>query len=102
MRVAHRSRTSISCDLMELLVVSSCTDEKDVRDCPSLLKEADFDDPAALLHRETELNLRALPAAKLYTGWQHRYMMKGVGCDQAEVRFGDVRSEDHLGWVRVG
>ncbi len=64
---------------MKLLVVGSCTGEKDVRDCPSLLTETDFDDLATLPHREAELSPWALPAAKLYMGWQHRYMMKGVG-----------------------
>ena len=41
---AHCTRcsTSISCDLMELLVVGSCTDKKDIRDCPYSLTEADF------------------------------------------------------------
>jgi hypothetical protein len=63
---------------MKLLVVSSCTGEKDVRDCPYFLTEADFDDPSALFRRETELNRWALPAVQLYTGWQHRYMMMGV------------------------
>ena len=73
---------------MKLLVVGSCTGEKEVRDCPSLLKEADFDDPAALLHREAELSPWALPAAPLYTGWQHRYMMKGVNA--IRQRFGSA------------
>jgi RHS repeat-associated protein len=73
---------------MKLLVVSSCTGEKDVRDCPSLLKEADFDDPAALLHREVELARWALPAARLYTGWQHRYTMMGVNA--IRQRFGSA------------
>jgi hypothetical protein len=63
---------------MELLVVSSCTGEKDVRECPYSLTEVDFDDPATLLHREAELGRWALPAVRLYTGWQHRYMMMGV------------------------
>jgi hypothetical protein len=63
---------------MELLVIGSCTGEKDVRDCPHSLTEADFDDPSALLRREAELSRWALPAVRLYTGWQHRYMMIGV------------------------
>ena len=32
-------------------MVSSCTDEKDVRQCPYSLTEADFDDDAATLPR---------------------------------------------------
>ena len=73
-----RCCTSISSGLMELLLVGSCTGEKDVRDCPYLLAETDFDDPSALLRREAELSRWALPAVRLYTGWQHRYMMKGI------------------------
>jgi hypothetical protein len=73
---------------MELLVVGSCTGEKDVGDCPYLLKETDFDDPSALLRREAELGRWALPAARLYTGWQHRYMMMGVNA--IRQRFGSA------------
>lgn len=63
---------------MKLLVVGSCTGKKDVRSCPYSLTEADFDDPAKLLRREAELSCWALRADKLYTGWQHCYMMRGV------------------------
>ncbi|HTR24856.1 MAG TPA: hypothetical protein VMI10_12830 [Terriglobales bacterium] len=63
---------------MKLLVVGSCTGEKDVRDCPYLLTEADFDDPAILLRREAELSRWAQHPVTLYTGWQHCYMIKGV------------------------
>jgi hypothetical protein len=73
---------------MELLLVGSCTGEKDVRDCPCLLTESDFDDPSALLRREAELSRWALPAVRLYTGWQHRYMMMGVNA--IRERFGSV------------
>lgn len=69
-------------------MVSSCTGEKDVQDCPSLLDEADFDDSAALLRREAELSRWALPAVRLYTGWQHRYMMMGV--NGIRERFGSA------------
>src|ERR1700722_3355752 len=73
---------------MKLLVVGSCTGENDIRDCPSLLKEAAFDAPAASVHREAELSRWALPAARLYTGWQHRYMMMGVNA--IRQRFGSA------------
>lgn len=69
-------------------MVGSCTGEKDTRDCPHLLKEADFDDPLALLRREPELSRWALPAVRLYTGWQHRYMMMGVNA--IRQRFGSA------------
>ncbi len=75
---------------MELLVVGSCTGEKDVRDCPFSLTEADFDDPATLFRREAELSRWALPAARLYTGWQHRYMMKGVNAIRQKFGSGVV------------
>jgi len=73
---------------MELLLVGSCTCEKDVQDCPYLLTETDFDDPSALLRREAELSRWALPAVRLYTGWQHRYMMMGV--EAIRERFGSA------------
>ena len=73
---------------MRLLVVGSCTGEKDVRDCPSSLTEADFDDPSTLPRREAELSRWALPAVRLYTGWQHRYMM--VGVKAIRERFGSA------------
>jgi hypothetical protein len=73
---------------MELLLVGSCTGEKDVRDCPNLLTETDFDDPSALLRREAELSRWALPAVRLYMGWQHRYMMMGVNA--IRERFGSA------------
>jgi hypothetical protein len=65
---------------MRLLIISSCTGKKDVRDCPGKLTQGDFDDPARRRVREAELTGWALPARLLYTGQQHRFMMKGVAC----------------------
>ena len=76
---------------MDLLVVGSCTGEKDVRDCLYLLREADFDDPATLLRREAELSRWALPAVCLYAGWQHRYMMKGLNAIRHFPRLSQLR-----------
>ena len=73
---------------MKLLVVSSCTGEKDVQDCPYLLTETDFDDLATLLRREAELSRWALPAVCMYTGWQHRYVMMGINA--IRERFGSA------------
>jgi hypothetical protein len=73
---------------MELLVVGSCTGDKDIRDCPYSLTEADFDDPATLSCREAELSRWTLPAVRLYTGWQHRYMVMGVNA--IRQRFGSA------------
>ena len=71
---------------MNLLVIGSCTGDKDVRDCPYLPTESDFEDPVLLGRRQAELVGWALPAARLYTGWQHRYMMNGI--DLLRRRFG--------------
>ena len=76
---------SIVC-AMKMLVIGSCTGDKNVRDCPSLLTQADFDDSSLFQRREAELSAWALPARELYTGWQHRYMMNGV--DAIRHRFG--------------
>jgi hypothetical protein len=62
----------------KMLVVGSCTGEKNVRECPDVLTQADFDDLSRLKRREAELSQWALPAKDLYIGWQHRYMMNGV------------------------
>jgi hypothetical protein len=71
---------------MRMLVIGSCTGDKNVRDCPGLLPQADFDDLSQFRRREAELSAWALPARELYTGWQHRYMMNGV--DAIRHRFG--------------
>jgi hypothetical protein len=63
---------------MKMLVIGSCTGEKNVRDCPGLLTQADLDDSSQFRCREVELSAWALPAREVYTGWQHRYMMNGV------------------------
>jgi hypothetical protein len=76
---------SIVC-AMRMLVIGSCTGDKNVRDCPGLLTQADFDDLPRFRCREAELSAWALPARELYTGWQHRYMMNGV--DAIRHRFG--------------
>ena len=61
-----------------MLVIGSCTGRKALRDCPNLLTESDFDDPLLFQERDPGLSAWALPARELYTGWQHRYLMKGV------------------------
>src|SRR5208283_1980007 len=71
---------------MMLLVIGSCTGDKDVRDCPCPLAERDFDDPVMLRRRGTEFARWAVTAGRLYTGWQHRYMMNGA--DLLRRRFG--------------
>jgi hypothetical protein len=63
---------------MKLLVIGSCTGDKDVRDCPRVLTEPDFDNPEQLRGGEEELARWMLPAGRLYTGPQHLHMMEGV------------------------
>ena len=72
---------------MKMLVIGSCTGDKNIRDCPGLLTQADFDDPSLFRRWEAELSAWALPARELYVGWQHRYMMNGV--DAIRHRFGE-------------
>jgi len=71
---------------MNLLVISSCTGEKNVRNCPLPLREEDFNDASLFMRREAELSEWRLPAATLYTGWQHRYMVRGLNA--LRLRFG--------------
>lgn len=85
MLVGKDSRTDFQ--EMKLLVIGSCTGDKNSRDCPSLLSEADFDDREILSRKRAELDRWKLPAAQLYTGWQHKYMMRGVAV--LRHRFGD-------------
>jgi hypothetical protein len=63
---------------MKLLVIGSCTGDKDVRDCPYTLTAEDFEDPRLLRRRESDLEQWMMPASTLYKGWQHRYMMRGI------------------------
>jgi hypothetical protein len=71
---------------MKMLVIGSCTGDKNVRDCPSPLTQPDFDDPSLFRRRESELSAWALPARELYAGWQNLYMINGV--DAIRRRFG--------------
>jgi hypothetical protein len=59
-----------------LLVISSCTGAKAVKE-PALTLD-DFADPDRLVQREHELAWVRRPAAAMYTGWQHVYLMRGV------------------------
>ncbi len=71
-------RTPCIHSFMKLLVIGSCTKSKDVGNCPRLLLEPDFANPTKLAAGERRLSDWILPAASLYTGLQHRYMMNGV------------------------
>jgi hypothetical protein len=69
-----------------LLVISSCTGAKAVKS--PALAFADFSDPDRLAQRESELAVVRRPAAAMYTGWQHLYLMRGVKALQRA--FGDA------------
>lgn len=60
-----------------ILVITSCTADKAVsrRDGMTL---RDFQNPSQRQKREAALQPYARPAAALYTGMQHRYLMRGV------------------------
>lgn len=63
--------------MLRFLVVSSCTAEKAYSPERQLQIE-DFRHPETLLSRERELAPYALPAAEMYTGDQHRWVMEGI------------------------
>lgn len=109
-----------------LLVISSCTAKKAVK-VPALTRD-DFADPDRLVQREHELARVRRPAAEMYTGPQHVYLMCGVktlrrafGDDFVDVRivsagyglieadraicpydvtFNDMRKADAQEWAR--
>ena len=68
-----------------LLVMSSCTDKKVVK--APLLTLDDFADPERLVRRERELASVQLPAAVMYAGKQHVYLMRGI--EELRNAFGD-------------
>jgi hypothetical protein len=52
---------------IKMLVIGSCTGDKNIRDCPSPLTQPDFDDPSLFRSREAELSPWALPAPESFT-----------------------------------
>jgi hypothetical protein len=59
-----------------VIVISSCTGDKAVKS-PSLTMD-DFRDAERLAERERELARSQRPAASMYTGFQHVYLMRGI------------------------
>ena len=57
---------------MKMLVIGSCTGDKNVRDCPGLLTQSDFDDPSLFHVREAELSALALPTRERNLRSNHR------------------------------
>jgi hypothetical protein len=62
--------------MTSLVVISSCTGDKAVKS-PSLALD-DFSEPVRLAERERELAPSQRPAASMYTGFQHVYLMRGI------------------------
>ena len=62
---------------MRILVITSCTGRKK-HELPNQLKYEDFASPECLQQRTAELKDFKVPAAEMYTGQQHRYLMAGL------------------------
>ena len=62
---------------MKILVITSCTGWKKHKP-QNQLKYEDFASPERLCQRTEELKDFKEPAAKMYTGQQHRYLMEGL------------------------
>lgn len=67
--------------MTSILVISSCTGDKAVKS--PLLTMDDFSDAARLARREQELAQSQRPAASMYTGFQHVYLMHGIAALQS-------------------
>ena len=62
---------------MRILVITSCTGRKKHKP-PNQLKYEDFASLERLRQRTVELKDFKVPAAEMYTGQQHRYLMAGL------------------------
>ena len=62
---------------MKVLIITSCTGRKKYKPANQLQPE-DFLSTERLAARSTELKSFETPAAEMYTGWQHRYLMHGL------------------------
>ena len=62
---------------MRILVITSCTGRKKHKS-PNQLRYEDFASPERLHRRTAELKDVKTPAAEMYTGQQHRYLMAGL------------------------
>ena len=62
---------------MKILVISSCSGNKKHKPANQLQQE-DFISPKRLRQRTEELSSYKEPAAEMYTGQQHRYLMEGL------------------------
>lgn len=78
---------------MKMLVVSSCTGEKKFKPANQLQPE-DFSSAARLCARTAELRNSEAPAAEMYTGLQHRYLMEGL--EQVREIHGQAVADLHI------
>ena len=62
---------------MKILVIGSCTGKKKYKPA-NQLQQKDFSPPEHRRQRTEELSAYKAPAAEMYTGQQHRYLMEGL------------------------
>jgi hypothetical protein len=62
---------------MKMLVIGSCTGDKNVRDCPGLLTQSDLDDSS--LFQRGGLESPTLSASFLSTSYEQRYLIPRSG-----------------------
>ncbi|MDE2799131.1 MAG: hypothetical protein OXI94_10755 [Gemmatimonadota bacterium] len=78
---------------MKILVIGSCSGNKKHKLANQLQKE-DFISPERLRQRTEELSAYKAPAAKMYTGQQHRYLMEGL--EQVREIYGQAVVDLHI------
>ena len=78
---------------MKILVISSCTGDKKCKPAKQLRQE-DFISPERLRQRTEELSDDKAPAAEMYTGQQHRYLMEGL--EQIREIYGQAVVDLHI------
>lgn len=78
---------------MKILVISSCSGNKKHKPANQLQQE-DFTSPERLRQRTEELSSCKEPAAEMYTGQQHRYLMEGL--EQVRKIYGQAVIDLHI------
>ena len=82
---------------MKILVISSCSSTKKHKPVNRLLVE-DFSPPKRLAARTAELKPYEVPAAKMYTGQQHKLVLEGL----EQVRGDCAESDIDLSIISAG
>ena len=78
---------------MKILVIGSCTGKKKYKP-KNQLQQKDFISPERLRQRTEKLNAYKAPAAKMYTGQQHQYLMEGL--EQIRKIYGQAVVDLHI------